>query len=65
MLTLIPSLTDYQFGMPTFGFVGLQNYRAMLSNARFRNSLSNTLFYVGIVASLPRCRRPGAFLPSP
>jgi multiple sugar transport system permease protein len=49
---LILSMTNYQFGMPGLGFVGLENYRAMLGDARFLNSLSNTLFYVGTVAPL-------------
>ena len=47
---LILSLTDYQFGMPDFHFVGLTNYRSMLVDPRFLNSLANTLLYVGVVA---------------
>ncbi|WP_299793912.1 sugar ABC transporter permease [uncultured Marivita sp.] len=49
---LIMSLTDYQFGMSGFAYVGLDNYRAMLSDARFLNSLTNTLRYVGTVAPI-------------
>lgn len=49
---LLLSLTDYQFGMPGFGFVGFRNYVAMFSDPAVRNSLVNTLIYVGVVAPL-------------
>lgn len=46
----ILSMTDYRFGMPDFGFVGLANYRAMIYDPRVLNALSNTALYVGVVA---------------
>ncbi len=47
---LVMSLTDYQFGMPSFDVVGLANYKAMLADPRVRNSFYNTALYVGTVA---------------
>ena len=49
---LVLSLTDYRFGMPGAGFVGLANYRAMLDDPRVLQSLGNTARYVGVVAPL-------------
>jgi multiple sugar transport system permease protein len=47
---LLFSFTDYQFGMPEFGFVGFANYRALLDDPRVLNSLLNTFLYVAVVA---------------
>lgn len=44
------SLTDYQFGMADFRWVGLDNYAAMLADPGVRNSFANTLIYVAVVA---------------
>lgn len=44
------SLTDYRFGMPGAGFVGLSNYVDLAGDARVRQSLLNTLIYVAVVA---------------
>ena len=49
-VALLFSFTDYQFGMPEFGFVGLANYRALLGDPRVLNSLFNTFLYVAVVA---------------
>ncbi|MGB3555278.1 MAG: sugar ABC transporter permease [Jannaschia sp.] len=43
------SLTDYQFGMDGFDWIGLDNYARMFADARFRQSLANTGLYVAIV----------------
>ncbi len=48
-LVLTLSLTDYAFGMPGFNFIGLDNYRDMLTDARFRTSIANTAVYLAIV----------------
>lgn len=49
-VALLFSFTDYQFGMPEFGFVGFANYRALLGDPRVLNSLFNTFLYVAVVA---------------
>ncbi|OPY94415.1 ABC transporter permease [Bradyrhizobium sacchari] len=43
------SLTDWQFGAPTFAFVGIANFREVLADEGFRASLLNTIVYVLIV----------------
>ena len=47
---LVLSLTDYQFGMSSFDWVGLRNFAAMAADPSIRNSLFNTFVYVGVVA---------------
>lgn len=47
---LLLSLTDYQFGMPDFAWVGWRNYAALASDPGLRNSLANTLLYVLVAA---------------
>ena len=49
-LVLALSLSNYEFGLPDFNFVGLANYKEMLSDPRFRVSIANTGFYIAIVA---------------
>ena len=44
------SFTDYEFGMGGLHFVGLANYGSLLSDPRFRQSLSTTLIYLAVVA---------------
>ncbi|WP_235890836.1 carbohydrate ABC transporter permease [Pararhizobium mangrovi] len=46
------SLTDYQFGMPGFDWVGLANYAKLFTDPDIRRSLFNTLLYVVMVAPL-------------
>ena len=43
------SLTDYQLGATSWGFVGLRNYTELFADKVFWASLKNTLVYVGIV----------------
>lgn len=50
MGVLMLSLTDYQFGMPDFSFVGLRNFQTMLNDARVVDALMNTALYVAVVA---------------
>ncbi len=48
-LVLVLSLTDYQFGMSGFDWIGGDNYVRMWDDPRFRQSLTNTGLYVAIV----------------
>ncbi len=48
-LVLVLSLTDYQFGMTGFDWVGGDNFGRMWDDPRFRQSLLNTGLYVAIV----------------
>ncbi|WP_159715890.1 carbohydrate ABC transporter permease [Geminicoccus flavidas] len=43
------SFTDYELGVVTFEWVGLDNYAQAFSDEVFRRSLVNTLYYVAIV----------------
>jgi multiple sugar transport system permease protein len=49
---LVLSLTDYQLGLGGGHFVGLGNYRAMLADTGFRQSLRTTAIYVVSVVPL-------------
>ena len=48
-LAFVLSLTDYQFGMPDFRWIGADNYARMWGDPRFRQSLANTGLYVAVV----------------
>lgn len=48
-VVLFMSLTDYQLGASSWGFVGLGNYRELLADRVFWRSLTNTLLYVAFV----------------
>lgn len=48
-IVAVLSLTDYQFGAGTFGWVGLENYGKLFGSALGRRALTNTLLYVAIV----------------
>lgn len=45
----VMSLTDWQFGANTLDWVGLANYRELLTDTVFRKSISNTLVYLVVV----------------
>ncbi len=45
----ILSFTDYQFGARTFNFIGLENYKTLLTDPIGRRAITNTLLYVAIV----------------
>lgn len=46
------AFTDWQMGSSRIAFVGLNNFRELLSDRQFQNALWNTLIYVAIVAPL-------------
>ena len=45
VIAILYSLSDVTTGDPTFHFVGLQNFRAILADFVFRMSLKNTVFF--------------------
>lgn len=49
LAVLIMSMTDYQLGATSWGFIGLKNYHDLFTDKVFWTSLKNTLLYVGIV----------------
>ena len=48
-IVAVMSLTDWQFGAATLEWVGLANYRELLTDAVFRKSIANTLVYLVVV----------------
>ncbi|WP_230534322.1 carbohydrate ABC transporter permease [Microvirga roseola] len=46
------SFTDWQFGMPTVAWIGLDNYVELFADRVFWISLTNTLIYVGVLVPL-------------
>lgn len=48
-VVLLLSATDYEFGMGSFRFVGLDNYRELAADPRFRQALGTTGLYVLLV----------------
>lgn len=46
------SFSDYNLGSEGFNFIGLENYKALFSDAVFFTSLKNTLLYVILVLPL-------------
>ncbi|QCI65873.1 carbohydrate ABC transporter permease [Phreatobacter stygius] len=46
------SFTDWTFGMPTIGWIGLGNYQEMFADEVFWKTLKNTLVYVAFVVPL-------------
>jgi multiple sugar transport system permease protein len=49
---IVLSFTDWQFGMPTFRWSGLDNYGELLRDRVFWTSLSNTVIYVGLLVPI-------------
>lgn len=49
---IVIALTDWQFGARTLGFVGLDNFRALADDARFGQSLLNTMAFVAVTVPL-------------
>jgi multiple sugar transport system permease protein len=49
LAVLAMSLTDYQLGATSWGFIGLKNYHDLFTDKVFWTSLKNTLVYVAIV----------------
>lgn len=48
-IVAVMSFTDWQFGAATLEWVGLANYRELLTDAVFRKSIANTLVYLVVV----------------
>ncbi|MGL5115237.1 MAG: carbohydrate ABC transporter permease [Beijerinckiaceae bacterium] len=49
---LLLAFTDYEFGAPSFRWIGFGNFADMLSDRTFRASIANTAAYTLIVAPL-------------
>ncbi len=49
LAVLALSFTDWQLGMDSFAWVGLDNYQEMLTDDTFWHSLKNTMIYVAVV----------------
>lgn len=49
---VILSFSDWTFGMPEIGWVGLANYREMIGDETFWKTLRNTLVYVSFVVPM-------------
>jgi multiple sugar transport system permease protein len=49
LAVILFSLTDWQLGAATFHFVGIANFRTLLSDPIFWKALANTIIYVVIV----------------
>lgn len=47
--SLVSSFYDFTFMLTKFDFVGLGNYRAVMSDERFWNSIRNTLYFTAVV----------------
>lgn len=59
MMILIPTLavmalafTDYDFGAPSFRWIGLDNFAEMLGDRKFKAAISNTALYCLFVVPL-------------
>lgn len=48
LVTLL-SFTDWGFGDPSFNFVGIDNYKALMGDAVFSQSFTNTILFIGLV----------------
>lgn len=80
LMLLLPTLaalalafTDYEMGAPDWHWIGLANFREMTGDPAFRQSLRNTIVFVGLTTpaafigglglalAVERCRRGRAF----
>jgi multiple sugar transport system permease protein len=52
LATVLLAFTDHEFGGPPPSWIGLENFREMLTDRGFRTSARNTLVYVALVAPL-------------
>jgi len=48
-IVAVLSFSDYQFGAPTFNWIGTENYLTLFSSTIGRRAVTNTLLYVAIV----------------
>lgn len=49
LATVVLSFTDWQFGAPTFNWIGFANYNHLAADRVFWKSLTNTVVYVAVV----------------
>lgn len=49
IIVMLLSFTNYELGMPDTGFVGIDNYVSVLSDAKFWHVLRNTVIYTLLV----------------
>lgn len=50
-IVAVMSFTDWQFGAATLDWIGLANYRELLTDTVFRKSIANTAVYLLVVTS--------------
>jgi multiple sugar transport system permease protein len=51
-IVAVLSFTDYQFGAPSFAWIGLENYSKLFGSTLGRRAIANTLIYVAVVIPL-------------
>jgi multiple sugar transport system permease protein len=49
---LLISFTDWEFGMPTVTFIGVENFQKMFADRVFWTSFRNTVIYVGLLVPI-------------
>lgn len=49
---LLIAFTDWEFGMPTVSFIGLDNFKQMFADRVFWTSFRNTVIYVGLLVPI-------------
>jgi multiple sugar transport system permease protein len=49
---LLIAFTDWEFGMPSVSFVGVENFKIMFADRVFWTSLRNTVIYVGLLVPI-------------
>lgn len=49
IMSLVSSLYDFNITLTKIDFIGLENYRKVLANDRFQNSLWNTIYFTIVV----------------
>jgi multiple sugar transport system permease protein len=59
---LLIAFTDWEFGMPTVAFVGVENFQKMFGDRVFWVSLRNTVAYVGLLVPISVALGLGAAL---
>jgi multiple sugar transport system permease protein len=52
LAVLLISFTDWEFGMPTVAFIGIENYQKMFADRVFWTSFRNTVIYVGLLVPI-------------
>lgn len=52
LAVLLIAFTDWEFGMPTVAFVGVENFEKMFADRVFWTSFRNTVIYVGLLVPI-------------